>query len=125
MLIINIFLLITGCLVDILSATVVLVPIFKPLYAKFGIDEIYFAGVFLLNMYIGYLTPPVGINIFAVSAMFKIPFADCVKAFIPFFFLMMVALVLVILFPALSVWLPNLSWGSGGNRFLKKELSVP
>jgi C4-dicarboxylate transporter DctM subunit len=113
MLIMNIFLLITGCLVDILSATVVLVPIFKPLYAKFGIDEIYFAGVFLLNMYIGYLTPPIGVNIFAVSAMFKIPFADCVKAFIPFFFLMMIVLVLVVLFPALSVWLPNLVMGVG------------
>jgi TRAP-type C4-dicarboxylate transport system permease large subunit len=45
--------------------------------------------------------------------MFKIPFADCVKAFYPFFLLMMVALVLVILFPALSVWLPNLVMGVG------------
>ncbi len=111
MLIINFFLLITGCLVDVLSATVVLVPIFKPLYVKFGIDEIYFAGVFLLNMYIGYLTPPVGINIYMVSGMFKIPFADACKSFVPFFLLMMIALVLVSLFPALSIWLPNLFMG--------------
>ncbi len=108
MLFINCFLLVTGCLVDILSAIVILMPIFKPLYMKFGVDEIYFAGVFLLNMYIGYLTPPVGINIFVVSGMFKVSFADCCRAYVPYFVLMMITLVLVTLFPPLSTWLPNL-----------------
>jgi len=108
MLFINCFLLVTGCLVDILSAIVILMPIFKPLYMKFGVDEIYFAGVFLLNMYIGYLTPPVGINIFVVSGMFKISFADCCRAYVPYFILMMITLILVTLFPPLSTWLPNL-----------------
>ena len=108
MLFINCFLLVTGCLVDILSAIVILMPIFKPLYMKFGVDEIYFAGVFLLNMYIGYLTPPVGINIFVVSGMFKISFADCCRAYVPYFILMMITLVLVTLFPPLSTWLPSL-----------------
>jgi C4-dicarboxylate transporter DctM subunit len=108
MLFINCFLLVTGCLVDILSAIVILMPIFKPLYMKFGVDEIYFAGVFLLNMYIGYLTPPVGINIFVVSGMFKVSFADCCRAYVPYFLLMMITLVLVTLFPPLSTWLPNL-----------------
>ena len=108
MLFINCFLLVTGCLVDILSAIVILMPIFKPLYMKFGVDEIYFAGVFLLNMYIGYLTPPVGINIFVVSGMFKVSFADCCRAYVPYFILMMITLVLVTLFPPLSTWLPNL-----------------
>jgi C4-dicarboxylate transporter, DctM subunit len=108
MLFINCFLLVTGCLVDVLSAIVILMPIFKPLYMKFGVDEIYFAGVFLLNMYIGYLTPPVGINIFVVSGMFKVSFADCCRAYVPYFVLMMITLVLVSLFPPLSTWLPSL-----------------
>jgi len=108
MLFINFFLLVTGCLVDVLSAIVILIPIFKQLYIKFGVDEIYFAGVFLLNMYIGYLTPPVGINIFVVSVMFGISFADCCKAYVPYFLLMIITLVLVILFPPLSTWLPSL-----------------
>jgi len=108
MLFINLFLLVTGCLVDILSAIVILAPIFKQLYLKFGVDEIYFAGVFLLNMYIGYLTPPVGINIFVVSGMFGISFADCCKAYVPYFLLMMITLVLVTLFPFLSTGLANL-----------------
>jgi len=94
--------------VDVLSAIVILMPIFKPLYLKFKIDEIYFASVFLLNMYIGYLTPPVGINIFVVSGMFKVSFAACCRAYMPYFVLMMVALVLVTLFPPLSTWLPSL-----------------
>jgi C4-dicarboxylate transporter, DctM subunit len=64
--------------------------------------------VFLLNLYIGYLTPPVGINIFVVSGMFGIPFATCVKAYIPYFLMMLLVLVLVVLFPPLSTWLPNL-----------------
>ena len=100
--------LVTGCLVDVLSAIVILMPIFKPLYMKFGVDEIYFAGVFLLNMYIGYLTPPVGINIFVVSGMFKISFAACCKAYVPYFLMMVVTLVLVTLFPPLSTWVPSL-----------------
>jgi C4-dicarboxylate transporter DctM subunit len=108
MLFINFFLLVTGCLVDVLSAIVILMPIFKPLYMKFGVDEIYFAGVFLLNMYIGYLTPPVGINIFVVSGMFKVSFAACCRAYVPYFVMMMITLVLVTLFPPLSTWLPSL-----------------
>jgi tripartite ATP-independent transporter DctM subunit len=105
---INVFLLVTGCLIDMLSAIVILMPIFKPLYVQYKIDEMYFAGVFLLNMYIGYLTPPVGINIFVVSGMFKVSFADCVKAYMPYFIMMFITLVLVVLFPPLSTWLPSL-----------------
>ena len=108
MLVVNLFLFVTGCLVDIVTGIVVLVPVFKPLYIKFGLNEIYFASVFLLNMYIGYLTPPVGINLFVVSAMFGVSYIDCVKAYLPFIFLMSIALILVILFPWLSIWLPNL-----------------
>jgi C4-dicarboxylate transporter, DctM subunit len=104
---INIFLLVTGCLIDVLSAIVILVPIFKQLYLKFRIDEIYFASVFLLNMYIGYLTPPVGINIFVVSGMFGIPFLDCCRAYMPYCFLMLITLALVTIFPPLSTWLPS------------------
>ena len=92
---------------DVLSAIVILMPIFKPLYLKFGVDEIYFAGVFLLNMYIGYLTPPVGINIFVVSGMFKVSFAACCRAYVPYFVMMMITLVLVTLFPSFVYLAPQ------------------
>jgi C4-dicarboxylate transporter DctM subunit len=108
MLFLNFFLLVTGCLMDCLSATVILVPILKQLYIKFGIDEIHFANIFLLNLYIGYLTPPIGVNIFVVSGMFKVPFTEVCKAYVPYFFMLVATLILVTFYPWLSTWLPNL-----------------
>jgi len=107
----NIFLIILGCLVDIVTAIVIVMPILVPLYQKFGINEYHFGMIFLINMYIGYLTPPVGINLYAASSIFKIPLVDIGKAYIPFFFLLLIALILVIVFPALSTWIPNLVYG--------------
>jgi len=108
LLFVNLFLLVTGCLMDILSATVILVPILKQLYVKFSIDEIYFASVFLLNLYIGFLTPPVGVNIFVVSGMFKTSFTETCRSYVPYFFMLIATLILVVLFPWLSTWLPNM-----------------
>ena len=96
---------------DPVSAMVILVPIFKPLYMQFGIHEIYFGQIFLLNLFIGYLTPPVGINIFVVSSMFKIPFADCCRVYVPYFFIMIGVLILMVLFPFVTTWLPDLAVG--------------
>jgi C4-dicarboxylate transporter DctM subunit len=111
LLITNIFLLILGCLVDIVTAIVIVMPIMVPLYQKFGINELHFGMIFLINMYIGYLTPPVGINLYAASSLFKVPLVEIGKAYIPFFFLLLIALILVIIFPQLSTWIPNLVYG--------------
>lgn len=111
LLVTNIFLLILGCLVDIVTAIVIVMPILVPLYQKFGINELHFGMIFLINMYIGYLTPPVGINLYAASSLFKVPLVEIGKAYIPFFFLLLIALILVIIFPQLSTWIPNLVYG--------------
>jgi len=108
MIIVNFFLLVTGCLMDVVSAMVILVPILKEMYNTFGIDEIYFGQIFLLNFFIGYLTPPVGINIFVVSSMFNVPFADLCRRYVPYFFMLVLVLVLMIFFPPLTLWLPGL-----------------
>lgn len=108
MIIVNFFLLVTGCLMDVVSAMVILVPILKEMYNSFGIDEIYFGQIFLLNFFIGYLTPPVGINIFVVSSMFNVPFADLCRRYVPYFFMLVLVLVLMIFFPPLTLWLPGL-----------------
>jgi tripartite ATP-independent transporter DctM subunit len=107
----SIFLLILGCLVDIVTAIVIVMPILVPLYQKFGINEYHFAMIFLLNMYIGYLTPPVGINLYAASSLFNVPLMEIGKAYVPFFFLLLVALILVTIFPGLSTWIPSLVYG--------------
>ena len=111
MIAVNIFLLILGSLVDIVTAIVIVIPIMIPLYQKFGFNEYHFAMIFLINMYIGYLTPPVGINLYAAASIFKVPLLDIGRAYIPFFFLLLIALVLVIVFPGLSTWLPSLVYG--------------
>jgi C4-dicarboxylate transporter DctM subunit len=109
--VLNIFLLILGCLVDIVTAIVIVMPIMVPLYQKFGFNELHFAMIFLINMYIGYLTPPVGINLYAASSIFKVPLLDIGRSYIPFFFLLLIALILVTVFPGLSTWLPGLMYG--------------
>jgi C4-dicarboxylate transporter, DctM subunit len=111
MLLVNVLLLVTGCLIDIASATVILAPILKVFYFKYGINEIHFASMFLLNLYIGYLTPPVGLNIYVCSSMFGIKFVECCKAYIPYFVMLIIVLVLVTLLPWLSTWLPSIFVG--------------
>jgi C4-dicarboxylate transporter DctM subunit len=111
MFLVNLLLLITGCLVDIASATVILAPILKVFCLKYSIDEIHFASVFLLNLYIGYITPPVGFNIYVCSSLFGINIIEICKSYIPYFFMLLITLVLVILFPWLSTWLPSILVG--------------
>lgn len=104
----NLFLLVVGCLLDLVSATMILMPILKPLYVAYGIDDLHFGMVFLLNLYLGFLTPPVGINLFAAASLFRMDVFTVAKAYIPFFFILLVVLTLVVVFPSLSTWLPHL-----------------
>lgn len=106
-LITNVFLLIIGCLTDIMSATLILTPMLKPLYQLYGIDELHFGTVFLLNLYAGFLTPPVGINIFAAASLFNMNVLRVAKAYIPFFLIIIFLLNLVVIFPEISTWLPH------------------
>ena len=104
----NLFLLVIGCLLDLVSATMILMPILQPLYVTYGIDELHFGMVFLLNLYLGFLTPPVGINLFAAASLFGMDVMRVARAYIPFFLILLLVLALVVIFPALSTWLPNL-----------------
>jgi len=109
--IVNFFLLVTGCLMDVTSATVILVPVLQEMYTKYGINDIYFGQIFLLNFFIGYLTPPVGINIFVVSSMFNIPFITLCRAYVPYFLILIAVLIMMILFPPITLWLPDIFVG--------------
>lgn len=108
MLVTNLFLLMVGCLLDLVSATMILMPILQPLYTAYGIDELHFGMIFLLNLYLGFLTPPVGINLFAAASLFGMDVMKVARAYVPFFLILLLVLVLVIIFPALSTWLPQL-----------------
>ncbi len=79
----NLFLLVVGCLMDIFSATVVVVPLIVPLGAAFGIHPVHLGIIFIANLELGYLTPPVGLNLFLASYRFKRPLLDIARAALP------------------------------------------
>lgn len=107
LLFLNIFLLIVGSLMDIFSAIIVVVPLITPIAAEFGVDPLHLAIIFLTNLEIGYITPPVGINLFISSFRFKKPITELYRASFPFLLLLLFALVIITYVPSLTLWLVN------------------
>ncbi|MDY6967678.1 MAG: TRAP transporter large permease subunit [Spirochaetota bacterium] len=108
LLILNIALLITGCFIDIFSAILVTVPIIIPLGNLFGINPIHLGIIFLANLELGYLTPPVGLNLFMASYRFDEPMNKIYKYVLPFFLIQLGALLLITYIPFLSTGLLEL-----------------
>lgn len=100
----NIFLLIVGCLMDIFSAIIVVVPLITPIAHEFGVHPVHLAIIFLTNLEIGYITPPVGLNLFIGSFRFKKPIVDLYKASWPFMLLLLFALMIITYIPAISLF---------------------
>lgn len=100
---VNIFLLLLGCVMDILSAILIVAPLLAPIAERFGLHPVHFAIMFIVNLEIGYLTPPLGINLFVASAVFKRGIVDIVKGVLPFLLLMLFSLAVIAWFPSLSL----------------------
>ncbi len=103
LLLLNLALLIVGCLMDIYSAILVAAPLVIPLGASFGLHPVHLGVVFILNLAIGFLTPPVGMNLFLASYAFKKPLKEIFKESWPFFLLQLAVLLLVTYLPELSL----------------------
>lgn len=103
----NIFLLIIGCLMDIFSAIVIIVPLLIPIADGFGIDKIHLGIIVLTNLEIGYLTPPIGLNLFISSMKFDKSIVLLYRSVLLFIGLLLIALILVTYIPDLSLWLPR------------------
>ena len=103
----NIFLLIVGCLMDIYSAVIIVVPLLLPIAEVFGIDKAHLGIIVLTNLEIGYLTPPVGMNLFISSMKFDRSVVVLYRSVLLFIVLLLIALVLVTYIPDLSLWLPQ------------------
>jgi C4-dicarboxylate transporter, DctM subunit len=99
----NIFLIVVGMMMDIFSAIVIVVPLITPLAKQYGIDPFHLGVIFLLNLEIGYLTPPVGLNLFITSFKFQRPVVEVIRATLPFLAVMVIALGVVTYVPALTV----------------------
>ncbi len=101
----NIFLIVVGCIMDIFSATVIVVPIIVPVAQSYGIDLFHLAAIFLVNLEIGYSTPPVGMNLFISSLKFQRPITTLYQASVPYLLLLLICLLLVTYLPMLSLFL--------------------
>ncbi|MCP4197465.1 MAG: TRAP transporter large permease subunit [Proteobacteria bacterium] len=101
----NIFLIIVGCLMDIFSAILVVVPLIVPIAAGFGIHPVHLGIIFLANLEIGYSTPPVGLNLFIASFRFDRPVMSLYQASLPFLGILLIALMIITYVPELSLFL--------------------
>ncbi len=105
---VNVLLLVVGCIMEPNSAILVLAPLFFPVVQRLGIDPIHFGIVVIVNLELGMLTPPLGLNLFVASGMTKLPLDRVVRAAVPFMVSMLVYLIVVTYVPKLSTFLPEL-----------------
>ncbi|MHC4874029.1 MAG: TRAP transporter large permease [Planctomycetota bacterium] len=104
----NLLLIIVGCLMDVFSAIIVMVPLIVPLGVAFGIDPIHLGIIFLANLELGYITPPIGMNLFLSSYRFGKPMMEVCRSVLPFLLIRIIYVLLVTYIPFLTTWLPNL-----------------
>ena len=100
-----VFLLVLGAILDIFSATVLVVPLILPIAAQYGVNEVHLGIVFLAAMQLGYMTPPVGLNLFIASYRFEKPIMHVYSATFPFLIILMLSVILIAFWPNLSLWL--------------------
>jgi C4-dicarboxylate transporter DctM subunit len=110
---VNIILIILGMFLEVFSILLIMVPIILPLLEPLGIDPIHFGVVLVINMELALMSPPVGLNLFVISNISKIPLAQVLRGTMPFFVLMVGLLLVVTYIPIISTWLPDLLMGPG------------
>ena len=103
LILVNLFLLALGCVMEIISAILIVAPLLAPIAHDFGIDPIHFGIIFIVNLELGYLTPPMGINLFVASSVFERPVVKVIRSALPFLLLMLFCLVVITAFPSLSL----------------------
>ncbi len=108
LLVLNLFLIVVGCLMDIFAAIVVVVPLIAPMAGIFGIPPVQMGVIFLANLQLGYLTPPVGMNLFLSAYRFDKPVMYVTRASLPMLFVLLIGVLLITYVPAITTWLPGL-----------------
>jgi len=108
LLLINIFLLFVGMVMECLAAIIILTPILLPMVIQLGVDPIQFGVIMVVNLAIGFVTPPVGVNLFVASGIAKLRIEDIAAKAVPIVMAMIFVLLLVTYVPSISLWLPSL-----------------
>lgn len=111
LLIVNILLLVIGCFMEALAAMLILIPILTPVAAYLNIDPVQFGLIFVLNLMLGTITPPVGVVLFITAKIADISFESMSRAIIPWFIPLIIVLIAVSMWPPLTTWLPSLLLG--------------
>ncbi len=107
MLIITVIVLVIGCFMETIAAITILTPVLLPVAVGLGVDPVHFGIIMILNLMIGLLTPPVGMVLYVLSKVAKVPFERCVTATAPFLVPLVVVLLLLTFVPELTMWLPT------------------
>ncbi|MBI5442681.1 MAG: TRAP transporter large permease [Deltaproteobacteria bacterium] len=106
--IVNLFLLVVGMFMDIISATIIITPILLPMLAKFGINTLHFGLLMTVNLGIGYITPPVGVSLYIAMTLAKKDLIYVVRSILPFLLLQIAVLAILVYWPDLSLFLPKI-----------------
>lgn len=107
LILVNILLILLGCLMDMAPLILILTPILLPVMKSLGVDPIHFGMIMMINLGIGLITPPVGTVLFVGSAVAKVPLSLVARAMMPFFIALFIVLLMVTYIPWISLWLPN------------------
>ncbi len=111
LLLLNLVLFIVGFFMETIAAITILVPVLLPIATQIGVEPVHFGIFMILNLMIGLLTPPVGMVLYVLSRVAKLPFEDCARATAVFIIPLVIVLLLVTFIPAISMWLPRLVFG--------------
>ena len=114
LLLVNVILLILGCFMETIAIMLIVTPIFLPLMLKIGVSPEHFGVMMVLNLMIGLLTPPVGLCLYAIASISRVPMGELFREMIPYIVALLVVLGLVTFVPELSTWLPRV-FGFGGS----------
>lgn len=108
LILVNLMLLVVGAVLEPTAAILILVPVLGPVAVGFGVDPLHFGMVVILNLMLGLLTPPVGLVLFVMSSVTRIPVPDVIRSVLPFFLPLLVVLLLITFVPAISTFVPGL-----------------
>src|SRR5690606_16167369 len=110
LILINLLLLVVGCVLDTGSAMVIFVSVMFPVVTSLGIDPVHFGVIMVFNLAVGMLTPPVGIVLMVISSVSRVPMQNLVKPLLPFIGVLLLCLMLITYVPIVSLWLPSIAY---------------
>ena len=105
---INVLLLFLGCFIDAITIMMLTVPLFVPVIEELGFNPVWFGVVYVVNMQIGLITPPLGLELFLVRSTFDIPVDKLIRGTVPYMIVLFIFLILIVLFPQIALWLPGM-----------------